>query len=339
MPRSFVTSTHAAPNSWRYSSAWSIALLRADALSKRSRNCGTSALTALVPANAAVRPVRKAWTPRRTPARARRIDSSAVRFACSEVSPNVTPSTATTSNVAARKILAARPSRTGLVALDSGIGRVVLAVLVLVGLPAEPARVELDVGEGRARGADRHQLRDLRAPLVPGVQGVLARRHSLDGEAPVRRGLRVVRGREDLGERDHARVDVAEDADQAGAREREALCFAASVLAEIERVRLARRKHVVVEGIVVREADRGAERERHHPWDEVFVVHGDLDGRRPRGRRRAGLEIQHRGPEVGSGPILLLEDGDTPGDPRAPALRFPVLPHRHTAHTHECHGT
>src|SRR5436189_133752 len=53
MPRSFVTSTHAAPNSWRYSSAWSIALLRADALSKRSRNCGTSALTALVPAKAA----------------------------------------------------------------------------------------------------------------------------------------------------------------------------------------------------------------------------------------------------------------------------------------------
>src|SRR5438105_15332537 len=170
MPRSFVTSTHAAPNSWRYSSAWSIALLRADALSKRSRNCGTSALTALVPANAAVRPVRKAWTPRRTPARARRIDSSAVRFACSEVSPSVTPSTPATDNVAAMKILAPRPIRAILVALASGIRRVIFAVLVLVGRPAEPPTGERQLDSRGAGRRHAHRLRDFRTPLVPGVQ-------------------------------------------------------------------------------------------------------------------------------------------------------------------------
>src|ERR1041385_746820 len=219
MPRSSVTSTHAAPSSCRYVSACSSTPPPRPQLPRsRARNWGTSPLTLLIPANAAVRAARKASTPRRTPARARRIDSSAVRFACSEVSPNVTPSTATTSNVVARKILAASPSGADLVAFDSGIGRVVLAVLVLVGLPAEPARVELDVGKGRARRADRDRLGDFRAPLVPRMQGVLARRYAVDREAPIRRGLRVVRAREDLDERDHARGDVAEDADQTGAR-------------------------------------------------------------------------------------------------------------------------
>src|SRR5437762_6084268 len=111
MPRSFVTSTHAAPSSRRYASAWSSTLLRSEALSNRSRNCGTSALTALIPASAVVRPVRNAWTPRRTPARAWRIASSAVRCATSDGSRSVMPSTPTTDSVAAMKILARRPSR------------------------------------------------------------------------------------------------------------------------------------------------------------------------------------------------------------------------------------
>src|SRR2546427_595566 len=111
MPRSSVTSTHAAPSSRRYCSAWSSTLLRSEAFSRRSRNCGTCALKALIPANAVVRPVRNAWTPRRTPATAWRIDSSAVRFATSDVSPSVTPSAPMTTSVAAMNILARRPSR------------------------------------------------------------------------------------------------------------------------------------------------------------------------------------------------------------------------------------
>src|SRR5207253_879683 len=105
--------------------------------------------------------------PRRTPASARRIDSSAVRFACSEVSPSVTPSTPATDNVAAMKILAPRPIRAILVALASGIRRVIFAVLVLMGRPAEPASVERQLD---SRGAGRrhvHRLRDFRTPLDP----------------------------------------------------------------------------------------------------------------------------------------------------------------------------
>src|SRR5216117_3410513 len=213
MPRSFVTSTHAAPNSWRYSSAWSIALLRADALSKRSRNCGTSALTALVPANAAVRPVRKAWTPRRTPARARRI-------ACSEVSPRVTPSTPTTDRVAATKIRAPRPRRAGLVALASGIRGVVAAVLVLVGHPAKPARVELQLEPRGTIARDGHLARDLGTALMPDMQHPTARRHARDRERPVHRRLGEVAAGYHLDERHHAGMNVAEHADQARRRER-----------------------------------------------------------------------------------------------------------------------
>src|SRR6266571_2347503 len=108
------------------------------------------------------------------------MDSSAVRCACSDVSPNVTPSTTTTSSVAARKTFAVRPSRTDLIPLASGIRGVVFAVLVLV---PDPQRVR----------PGRHVL-EYEAP-VPARLGVIARRHHLD-------------------ERDHAGVDVAEDAHQ-----------------------------------------------------------------------------------------------------------------------------
>src|SRR3989441_10202538 len=119
------------------------------------------------------RPARRA----RTPPSPRRIASSAVRSACTEVSPRVTPSTPVTDSVAAMKILAPRPSRAGLVALASGIRRVVFAVLVLVGRPAEPARVELQLDPRRAGGRYSHRAGDLLAPLVPGVQHPRAWRH------------------------------------------------------------------------------------------------------------------------------------------------------------------
>src|SRR5689334_5395596 len=174
MPRSFVTSTHAAPSKWRYSSAWSSTLVRSEALSSRSRNCGTSADTALIPANVAVRPARNAWTPRRTPASARRIDWSAVRLATTEVSPNVTPKTPATVSVAATKILAPRPNRAALVALASGIRGIGLAVLVLVRHPTESARVELELDARGPGRRDVHPARGLGTALVPGVQGVRA---------------------------------------------------------------------------------------------------------------------------------------------------------------------
>src|SRR5437867_12584548 len=123
------------------------------------------------------------------------MDSSAVRCACSDVSPNVRPSTTTTSSVAARKTFAVRPSRAGLIPLASGIRRVVFAVLVLVGDPAEAARIELDLETAHARGADRQVARHVRGPRVPDPQRVRPARHVLQCEAPVPTRLRVMAGR------------------------------------------------------------------------------------------------------------------------------------------------
>src|SRR2546426_3842542 len=61
-----------------------------------------------------------------------------------DVRPNVTPSTATTSRVEARKIFAVSPNA-GLVALAPGIGGIVTSVLVAVGLPMVAARVQRDL--------------------------------------------------------------------------------------------------------------------------------------------------------------------------------------------------
>src|SRR5438445_11049844 len=244
IPCSSVTRTHAAPSSWRYSCAWSSTLPRSEPRSSRSRNCGTSALTALMPANVAVRPARNACTPRRTPLSARRIAPSAVRFAWSDVSPSVTPSTAATDTVAATKILAPSPSRGNLVALVTGICRVVLAVLVLVRRPAEAARVELHLDPRCAGAGARHGSGDRGAPLVPHVQRVRARRHAVDHEAPIGRRLSGEPICRDQQERHHARVDVAEHPDQAGARKCPPLRFAPPVLPQVELIRLARRAAV-----------------------------------------------------------------------------------------------
>src|SRR3989441_9979604 len=92
-------------------------------------------------------------------------------------------------SVEAKKIFAARPNRTGLVALEPGIRRVVFAQLVLVRHPAEAARIELDLEPGHTRRPDGELLHRLRAPLVPDVQGVAAGGDVLDREAPVRRRL------------------------------------------------------------------------------------------------------------------------------------------------------
>src|SRR5881275_251608 len=251
MPRSFVTSTQAAPSNFRYSAAWSSTLERSALLSSRSRNCGTSALTPLMPMNDAVRPDRNAWTPRRTPARARRIDWSAVRFACTVVRPSVTPSTAAIDSVAATKIFAPRPTRAGLVALESLIRGVVLAVLVLVRHPAEAARVQLHVDSHGARRRDPHLARHLGTPLVPDVQGVRARRDVGNDEAAVTGRLREQAAAHHLHEGHHARVDVAEHAHQPGVRERPSPDLPPPVLRQVELVRVARGEHVVVERIAV----------------------------------------------------------------------------------------
>src|SRR5205809_2192291 len=272
MPRSFVTSTHAAPSSRRYASAWAGTWRRSEALSSRSRNCGTWALTALMPAKVAARPARKACTPRRTPASARRIDSSAVRCACRDVSPRVTPSTPATDSVAAMKILAPRPSRADLVALASGIRRVVFAVLVLVGHPAEAARVELQLDPRSAGRRDAHRTLDLRAALVPGVQHPRARRHGGDFEAAVRRGLGEVAARHDLHERHHPGMDVAEDAHQTRIRERPGPGLPAAVLPDVEGIGPGGREHVVVEGSAILEADRRAGGDDRDGGPELLIV-------------------------------------------------------------------
>src|SRR3989442_6396574 len=158
----------------RYSCAWSRMLARSRLGSRRSRNGRTPAVTALMPASVGVRAARRLAPALRVPGSARATPASAVRVAERAVIPKLAPSTATTSSVEAKKIFAARPNRTGLVALEPGIRRVVFAQLVLVRHPAEAARVELDLEPGHTRRPDGELLHRLRAPLVPDVQGVAA---------------------------------------------------------------------------------------------------------------------------------------------------------------------
>src|SRR6266568_3679344 len=303
MPRSFVTSTQAAPSNCRYSAAWSSTLERSALFSSRSRNCGTSALTPLMPMNVAVRPDRNAWTPRRTPARARRIDWSAVRSACTVVRPSVTPSTAAIESVAATKIFAPRPTRAGLVALESLIRGVVLAVLVLVRHPAEAA----------------HVARHLGAPLVPDVQRVRARRDVGNDEAAVTGRLREQTAAHHLHEGHHTGVDVAEHAHQPRMCERLSAGLPPSIPLQVELVGVARGEDVVVERIAVGEAHRRADRDHQHAGDEFLVAgrHLDRDGVRC---GAPALQEYHRGPQIGRRLPLLLEHRDAARDAR-PALR------------------
>src|SRR3989442_14798531 len=111
-----------------------------------------------------------------------------------DVRPNVTPSTATTSRVEARKIFAVSPNA-GLVALAPGIGGIVTSVLVAVGLPMVAARVQRDLqrpprppGIATCRHAPPHLPWNA---LVPDWEPILARRHVVDREAALGPGLRV----------------------------------------------------------------------------------------------------------------------------------------------------
>src|SRR6184192_4004928 len=214
-----------------------------------------------------------------------------------------------------------RPSRAGLIPLASGIRRVVFAVLVLVGDPAEAARIELDLETAHARGADRQVARHVRGPRVPDPQRVRPGRHVLQCEAPVPTRLSVMAGRHHLNERDHAGVDVAEYPHQPGPRERPLLRLATAVLAQVELAGFAHREDVVVEGIVVGEPHRGADGHDHNARHELLVVDGDLG--HPGARRPGGpLQPDDGGAEIRRWRVVpSLQQDDPAGDTSAAHLR------------------
>src|SRR6266571_575837 len=310
MPWSSVTRIQAAPIRSRYSWAWARTWARSRLVSSRSRNWGTRVETWLRPASARVRAARKSATARRVFASARWMDSSAVRLARSDVTPNVAPSTATTSSAEARKILAASPKRTALVPLEPVIRGIVLAVLVLVGHPSKAAGVELNREVGDPRGADHHLPRDFGSAVVPDVQRVAPGRHSLDGKTAVRRRLGEEASRHHQHEGHHAGVDVAEYPHQARAREGVTLCVAAPVLAEVELVRIAHREHVVVEGIVIGELHLRPERYDQHARHELLLARGDLERTGAQRGRRAALEVNNCVTDVARRLAVLLKDRD-----------------------------
>src|SRR5206468_7723363 len=107
-----------------------------------------------------------------------------------DVTPKVIPSTATTRSAEARKIFAVSPNA-DLVALESGIGGIVLPVLVAMRLPAVAARVQRDLQRiTTSRGDVGDDLR--RNALVPDVQTILPRRNIDHREAPIRARLPVI---------------------------------------------------------------------------------------------------------------------------------------------------
>src|SRR6266481_280454 len=141
------------------------------------------------------------------------MDASAVRFAWTDVTPNVIPSTATTSSVEATKILAVRPNA-GLVAFASGIGGVVASVLVAVGFPLVAAGVQRNLQVLRS-GSGCDILDDFAGnTLVPDMQAISPGGHVVDGEAAVVPRLRVVPILHDEHVGDHAGVHVAVHAHQ-----------------------------------------------------------------------------------------------------------------------------
>src|SRR5438093_452636 len=185
MPSLSVTSTHAAPIRSRYSCAWSRTSARLRLVNRRWRNCGICPLAALTTPTVRVRAARKFSAAWRVFSRPRWIAASAVRLACIDVTPNVTPSTATTSSAEDRKIL--------LVTLTAFVRGIVAAVLVLVRRPPVATGVEGDGDVGRRRRAGPHSdfLHDLdRAALVPDVQPATALRNAGEGARAVARALR-----------------------------------------------------------------------------------------------------------------------------------------------------
>src|SRR5439155_5997624 len=176
--------------------------------------------------------------------------ASAVRLAFTDVTPNVIPSTATTSSVEATKILAVSPNA-GLVALAPGIGGVVSSVLVAMGLPLVAAGIQrnLQLLLRGPRPRPGHDVLDDFAgnTLVPDVEAIAPAGHVVDGEAAVVARLRVVPVLTDEHVGDHARVDVAVHPYQTGMIERIALCLAPTVEPQVEAVGLAHREDVVIE--------------------------------------------------------------------------------------------
>src|SRR5947199_205584 len=147
-----------------------------------------------------------------------------------DVTPNVIPSTATTSSVEAMKSLAVRPkARAGLVAFASGIGRVVASVLVAMWLPLVALGIQRDLQVLQSgRRPSSHVLHDFtRNALVPHVQAVAARGHVVDREAPVIPRLCVIPilHHEHVG--DHPRMHVAVHAHEPRMIERVTLRLAA----------------------------------------------------------------------------------------------------------------
>src|SRR2546427_4411629 len=106
-------------------------------------------------------------------------------------------------------------------------------------------------------------------------------------------------------------MDVAEDADQPRIRERPGLGLPAAVLPEVEGVGPGGREHVVVEGIVILEADRRAGRNDHDAGHELLIVDREVDGDGARGSvSGAAVEVHDRGPQVGRRFSTLLEQRD-----------------------------
>src|SRR5436190_16579898 len=95
------------------------------------------------------------------------------------------PRTATTSSVEARKIFAVSPNAgRSLVPLAPGIGGIVPAVFVVVGLPFVAAGIQRDL---QILIACRGNVLDQFAgdALVPDMEAIAPRGHVVDGEAAV----------------------------------------------------------------------------------------------------------------------------------------------------------
>ena len=145
---------------------------------------------------------------------------------------------------------------------------------------------------GEARGRDIQRPGQLGRALVPGVEDVVAGRHGGQEKRAVARGLREVGAIAHHEQRTHLRVHVAVDPDDACPLEPDGARLAPAVEAEIEGLLFGERENVVIEGIVVREGDRGADRHaparaarRPSPRWISRPGPGRVGRRRPRARR------------------------------------------------------
>src|SRR5262245_49498414 len=124
-------------------------------------------------------------------------------------------------------------------------GGVVLAVLVLVGLPPIGRRIQAEARRHLALGRHHHVRGDLPAPLVPGGERAASGRDALDAEAAVGAGLHEEGVLSHGDEGAHLRVDVAVDARDPGDLEGPRAGLGALVEGEIEAVVARDREHVV----------------------------------------------------------------------------------------------